>query len=247
MQFTFPKISPQQIFGAQTKMADYDEQESDRPDEAMLPPSSGPIRHSPAHPHNPPYTKRPMRPPNRQPRQTPPPLSNVLYGSSPGFTPSPSPFDGLSSVQIKKLQRQYQKTDEHVHLIADICHRIYGEVPDHECLVSSIGEALNAAPDIRIFSGLTNKDYDVLNRGVKASIDVDERALLEKVPLNAIPDWFWPSQKSYRACLSRKMEMGVRNLIGNVLVAAVEIARSLFGNQRLVVHSEWEIPATEVP
>ena len=41
--------------------------------------------------------------------------------------------------------------------------------------------------------------------------------------------------------------MGVRNIIANFLVAAVEIARGLFDNPRLTLHSEWEVPVTEVP
>jgi len=41
--------------------------------------------------------------------------------------------------------------------------------------------------------------------------------------------------------------MGVWNIIGNILVAAVEIARGLFDNPRLTLHLEWEVPVTDVP
>jgi len=78
-------------------------------------------------------------------------------------------------------------------------------------------------------------------------IQIHQQELLKRVPLEAIPEWFWSSQKSYRSCLSRRIETGVRNIIGNILVAAVEIARGLFDNERLALHSEWEVLLTDVP
>ena len=102
-------------------------------------------------------------------------------------------------------------------------------------------------PDIRPFSSLTVKYYEALNKGAKGMIKVDQQELLKKGPLDVVPEWFWSSQTSYRSCLSRRMDMGVRNIIGNVLVAAVEIARGLFDDPRLTMHSEWDVPVTEVP
>lgn len=41
--------------------------------------------------------------------------------------------------------------------------------------------------------------------------------------------------------------MGVRQIIGHFLAYAVEIARDLFDMDRLVVHTEIEVPEVEIP
>ena len=231
----------------QHKMGDDEELESDLPEESMLPPSSGPIRRTPVRLQKQPYHRRQRHTPSRTrftPQRSPPGLS---YVSLPAFTGSISSLDDLSPAQVKQLQKQYQDTEDHVDFVADVCSRLYGESPDRMMLIATIAEILNATPDIRPFSALTVKDYESLNKGAKAMIKVDEQELLKKVPLESVPEWFWSSQKSYRSCLSRRMEMGVRNIIGNILIAAVEIARGLFDNPRLTLHSEWEVPVTDVP
>ena len=83
--------------------------------------------------------------------------------------------------------------------------------------MASIEASLNAVPEIRLFSALTTKDYESLNKGEKAVIRVNEKQLLNKVFIKDIPEWFWGSQKSYRSCLSRRMELGVRQIIGDFL------------------------------
>lgn len=41
--------------------------------------------------------------------------------------------------------------------------------------------------------------------------------------------------------------MGVCQVIGHFLTFAIVIARKLFGEERLVLHTEWDVPATDVP
>jgi len=60
--------------------------------------------------------------------------------------------------------------------------------PDRMTLIAIIAETLNATPDIRPFSALTVKDYEILNKGAKAMIKVDEQELLKKVPLESVPE-----------------------------------------------------------
>jgi len=43
------------------------------------------------------------------------------------------------------------------------------------------------------------------------------------------------------------MEMGVRQIIGYFLAYAVDLARGLFKMERLVVHTEIEIPVVDIP
>lgn len=148
---------------------------------------------------------------------------------------------------MKKLRKHTNSTVEQVDFIEDVVTRHNGERPDRTQLIASIDAYLNAIPERRSFSTLTSKDYEALYKGPRAVIDVNESALLEKVPLQDVPDWFWGSQTAYRSCLSRRMGLGVRQIIGNFLIAAVQIARNLFSSPRLALHCEWEIPTTDVP
>lgn len=212
----------------------------------LLPSSSGPTRAFARRISNPPYVVPAYHSPTR-PQFTPPqPDTRHLWLSSP-FSGSVSSFEGLSPAEVKKLQKCSRQASEQVDLIEDVVTRHTGERPEREQLMTSIQASLNAIPETRSFSALTSRDYLLLYNGSKGLIDVDHEALLAKVPLADIPEWFWGAQKSYRSCLSRRMELGVRQIIGSFLVAAVEIARNLFYNPRLALHCEWEVPLTTVP
>ena len=50
-----------------------------------------------------------------------------------------------------------------------------------------------------------------------------------------------------RRTLSRQTEAGCRPIIANFLAFAVDAARKAFNNERLVVHSEVQIPNVQIP
>jgi hypothetical protein len=50
-----------------------------------------------------------------------------------------------------------------------------------------------------------------------------------------------------RSVHTRRIEMGARQIIGHFLTDAVLIARKLFGDGRIVVDREFQVPRTMVP
>ena len=67
------------------------------------------------------------------------------------------------------------------------------------------------------------------------------------VPTEMIPVEFLRTLRIYRRNFSRSMEMGARQVIGHFLAYAVEIARSKFSIERLVVHTKVELQPTVIP
>ena len=101
--------------------------------------------------------------------------------------------------------------------------------------------------ETRTFASLTNKDYGILNPGEMGPIICIDLALQSTVSTDRILTNFWPSLQTLRRTTSRSMERGVRQIIGYFLAYAVDIAQDLFNMERLVVHTEVEISAIEIP
>jgi hypothetical protein len=171
--------------------------------------------------------------------------SNPCIGvSSPGF----SPYPPLSGEQIERLKEEAKNPGSQVGLISDICALLYGERPAHDVLVASLGAALDAKPDSRTFSALTAEDYLLLNPGESGSVFYNKEQLDDHISDAAIPVDFWPSLQTLRHTFSRRMEMGVKQIIGHFLAYAVKIAQNQFVDaKRLVVHSEIDLPAVYIP
>lgn len=166
-----------------------------------------------------------------------------------GFSsPGRSPYLPLSEKQIRRLKEETKKTKSQLELFSDLCAHLYGERPDNSELVAGLGAVLDAKPGSRTFSALTAEDYFLLNPGESGSICYNEEQLHKHIPDTKIPIDFWPSLQTLRHTFSRRMEMGVRQIIGHFLAYAVKIAQSHFNDaQRLVIHSEVDLPVVHVP
>jgi hypothetical protein len=94
---------------------------------------------------------------------------------------------------------------------------------------------------------LGTRDYDILNPGEGGLIQINLSRLVELVPATDIPNEFWSCLTALRTVCARTMGMGVRQVIGHFLTFAIVIGQKLFGEERLVLHTEWDVPATDVP
>jgi len=154
----------------------------------------------------------------------------------------------LSKKQIKRLKKEAKSTRPLVEFLSDVCTQVYGEQPSHDTLVAGLRAALDAKPVSRTFSALTVEDYFLLNPGESASIFYNKEQLHNHISRAAIPNDFWSSLKTLRHAFSRRMEIGVRQIIGHFLAYAVKIAQNRFKDaKRLVAHSEVDMPAVDIP
>ena len=103
---------------------------------------------------------------------------------------------------------------------------MFGQRPDHSALLNGLAAVLDSKPEIRTFSSLTVDDYLLLNPGEGGDIMYNETLLNNAVPQDRIPNEFWPSLQTLRRAVSRRMGMGVRQIIGHFLAYAVEISCS---------------------
>ena len=218
-------------------------------DGSMRPPQSGPIRTNPVT-HAASYS--PYTPVNRQQQQLPSYGATTTSPSSSHrttarFEQSLGPFPGLTSAQVKKLKEQFEKTQTKIDLISEVCQQLYGDTPEQDELVHALAILLYSKPELRTFASLGTRDYDILNPGEQGSIQINLSKLVELVPATSIPNEFWPCLTFLRTVCARRMEMGVRQVIGHFLTFAIVIARKLFEDERLVLHTEWDVPATDVP
>ena len=160
---------------------------------------------------------------------------------------APSPYDGLSSTHLKKLKDHTKKKKDQVSLFVELFTRLAGYTPDHESTISNLADLLDTKSEVRSFSSMNNIDYVTLNPGEQGIILHNENLLRKAVPTEAIPMDFLTTLKVYRRNFSRSMEMGARQIIGHFLAYAVEIAKSKFDMERLVVHTEVEVQPTVIP
>lgn len=174
-------------------------------------------------------------------RVTPSPLTGV---SSPGL----SPYPPLSERQVKRLKEETRKTRSQIDLISDVVARVLGQLTEEETIVACLGAVLDEKLESRTFSALTSEDYLLLNPGESGLFMYNQEQLNRRISHTDIPIDFWPSLQTLRLTFSRRMEMGVRQIIGHFLAYAVKIAQSLFDDsKRLVVHSDVDFPAVDVP
>lgn len=164
---------------------------------------------------------------------TPSPLKQSTSGV-------PSPFDGLTPVQLKKLKGHTKRTKDQVNLFVEWFTRITGHPPDHYSTITNLANLLS---EVRSFSSMNNIDYVKLNPGEQGIILHNENLLMKAVPTEAIPMDFLTTLKIYRRNFSRSMEMGAHQIIGHFLAYTVEIAKSKLGMERLVVHMEFNRPS----
>ena len=186
-----------------------------------------------------------------------PPSRHVSGGRAAGpFTPSPfkgsspgySPYPPLSENHLKRLKDESKRTDSQVRLLSDVYTMLSGETPDHANLIDCLAAVLDSRPVSRTFSALTADDYLRLNPGESGLLICNYELLHDQIPDSYIPNDFWPSLQTLRETFSRRLEMGVRQIIGHFLAYAVKIARKRFdGSDRLVVQSEFDLPEVEVP
>jgi hypothetical protein len=218
---------------------DSDEPPSD--DAGMRPPQSGPIRYTRNVRPSPYSPKTPIRQEHQQQLSTHEAPTTSPLSTYYRFEPSLNPFPGLTAAQVKKL------TQSKVDFITEICHDLYGNAPTQDGLVEAIAARLDSKPELRTFTSLGSKDYELLNPGVRGSIKINVEKLAQIVPLTSIPSEFWTCLTILRMVCARRMEMGVRQIIGHFLSFAIIVARKIFDDERLVLHTEWDVPATEIP
>jgi hypothetical protein len=141
------------------------------------------------------------------------------------------------------LEDLFEETQPKLDFIRKICQDLYGHTPEQDELVQVIASTMEP----RTFVSLGTKDYDILNPWLKGEIEINLEKLSQVVPVTSIPPEFWTCLTMLRMVCSRRMEKGVQQIIGHFLSFAVFIARKIFNDERLVLHSEWDVPATEIP
>jgi hypothetical protein len=193
-----------------------------------------------------------------QMQETPPPGSshsrdftvNSSFTTSPlkqSTSGLPSPYDDLTPVQLKNLKDHTKKTKDQVNLFVEWYTRLTGHTPDHNATITNLADLLDTKSEVRSFSSMNDSDYLRLNPGERGNILHNETLLMKAVPTDVIPVDFLTTLKIYRRNFSRSREMGARQIIGHFLAYAVEIAKSKFGIERLVVHTEVEVQPTVIP
>ena len=134
----------------------------------------------------------------------------------------------------KKLKEQFDKTQSKVDFISEICYDLYGNAPTRDGLVQAMAARLDTKSELRTFASLGSKDYELLNPGAKGSIKINVEKLAQVVPPTSIPSEFWTCLTMLRMVCARRMEMGVRQIIGHFLSSAIVVARKIFDDERLV-------------
>src|SRR5436190_23557167 len=94
-----------------------------------------------------------------------------------------------------------------------------------------------------MFSVLTNSDQDkMVPKGFAGKIRIN----LSAIPMD-FPEEFHVVLAVLRRTLSRELEAGCRPIIAYFLAFAVDRAREMFNQDRLVVHYEVSIPNVQIP
>jgi len=98
----------------------------------------------------------------------------------------------------------------------------------------------------RSFTQLTYKDIPYLHSGRKGIIKFNE-SIFNSSFKTSPPDYFHTQLRDLTITATREKEAGARLLIGHYMCHAVLLARREFGLHRLVLNSEVEVEAVEVP
>ena len=158
-----------------------------------------------------------------------------------------SPYAGLSEKQIKDLQTVFAKTNSKIEYTRDILEMV-GIDMTKENVVGLVAQWADRRPDVRTFSELTADDFNKLCKSIYDIVNINDDVLRQRVLDSIIPPHFLPMLRISRLVSSRRTEMGTRNIINLFLDVAVYVARIAFeGEDRLVIHHEWEIEPTEIP
>ena len=115
-------------------------------------------------------------------------------------------------------------------------------------LLSMMGQTLDTVPEHRTFSSLTTDDFEKLRAGgERGDIFINEETISNETRDFKIADDFWSGLQGTRQVMSRVKEMGVRHVIVYFLIHATLIARQMFKEERLIVHSECEVEEAAIP
>ena len=157
-----------------------------------------------------------------------------------------SHYPSLDEQQIKKLHAEFAKTDTKVDNLCELLSMAGVEMAKQE-VVALIAKWADKKPDVRTFSKLTAKDLLCLCESIENDIFIDDEQLELAVPDSMIPPEFLRTLLITRMVSSRNTEMGTRNVINVFLNMAIYIARTVFKEDRLVVHHEWDASPVEIP
>ena len=117
-----------------------------------------------------------------------------------------------------------------------------------ENVVDLVAQWADKRPDVRTFSRLTSDDFNKLCKSIYDIVNINDDVLCQRVPDSIIPPQFLPMLRISRLVSSRRTEMGTKKIINLFLDVAVYVARIVFeGEDRLVIHHEWETEPTEIP
>ena len=229
-----------------------DEKQQPHETSPKLPPQSGPLSTTHISPRSNPYP-----PPFDSKYKTPP--QTYLYPRTPGsysstFSSTQSPWAGLDEKQTKKLIKLNKTQNEYVEyqekLMTEAAAFILSQQrpPSKIELLSMMGQTLDTLPEHRTFSSLTSDDFEKLRAGgERGDIFINEKTIANEMRDFKISDDFWSGLQATRQVMSRVKEMGGRHVIGHFLIHATLIARQMFKEERLIVHSEYEVAETSIP
>ena len=158
----------------------------------------------------------------------------------------PSPYPGLSEKQIKRLEREFKKTDSKIEFAKGLLAMSGCHLPKED-VIEWVAKWTDQAPDVRTYSVLTSQDFEKLCSYIKNFMHVNDYQLSQSIPDKFIPSSFLSMLRISRLVSSRRNEMGTRKIINIFLDVAVYIARQIFHEERLVVHQEYDTAPTEVP
>ena len=155
-------------------------------------------------------------------------------------------YPGLSDKQIKRLDKEFKKTDTKIEFAKSLLAMNGCHLPKEE-VVDLVAKWTDQTPESRTYSVLTAQDFEKLCSYIKDWIHVNDDQLIQSIPDQIIPSAFLSMLTISRLVSSRRNEMGTRKIINIFLDIAVYIARQIFHEERLVIHQEYETVPTEVP
>jgi hypothetical protein len=155
-------------------------------------------------------------------------------------------YPGLNEDNTRKLRAAFRSTESKVNYTMELLALMGVEMPK-DIVVEFIARWAEQLPDTKTFSKLTTEDYKKLCQSIYDDIKVNDGFLLEHIPDSIVPPEFLAMLKITRLVSSRTTEMGTRNVIDLFMNTAVYIARSVFGEERLVVNHEVDTDPIDVP
>ena len=158
----------------------------------------------------------------------------------------PSPYAGLTDKQVKRLEKEFEKTDTKIEFVRALLG-MTGSDLSKEDVIKLVAKWTDQTPEARTYSVLTAQDFNKLCPYIKNFICINNEQLIQSIPDQMIPPAFLSMLQISRHVSSRRNEMGTRKIINIFLDVAVYIARQVFHEDRLVVHQEYDTVPTEIP